>query len=74
MLLNQFFSITAVSRLSVREAITRALPLLLAGIGLPLAFAFPLPGIICLLFFHTASLQAPTIPLPCLCWSCLRFP
>lgn len=37
------------SRLSLREAATRALPLLLAGIGLPLTLAWPLPGIVCLI-------------------------
>lgn len=36
------------SRLSFWEASTRALPLLLAGIGLPLALAWTLPGIFCL--------------------------
>jgi hypothetical protein len=32
----------SISRLSVREAVTRALPLLLAGIGLSLAFGYHL--------------------------------
>jgi hypothetical protein len=37
------------TRISFREAATRALPILLAGIGLPLSFGYPLPGIVLLL-------------------------
>gem|GEM_PF-4458375 len=35
-------------RMSPAEAATRAAPLLLAGLGLPLAIAHPLPGLSCL--------------------------
>ncbi|EPR32310.1 hypothetical protein dsat_0662 [Alkalidesulfovibrio alkalitolerans DSM 16529] len=35
-------------RMSPAEAATRAVPLLLAGLGLPLAIAHPLPGLSCL--------------------------
>ncbi len=38
----------AMSRISAFEAATRATPLLLAGLGLPLAIAHPLPGLSCL--------------------------